>query len=160
FGYQAGPGYDLTTGLGTPNGTLLARAMTAVAHSQMRFGSSVAQLVNPAGQGGWTSGASQALLVPSMSAVRASVQFHSGASTIGLSSRASGAYAWTSQLAQQSLQPDFDARLVRLFDKQAQGGVVQAQANSGDVLSVSMNSSPGQAIQGAITSPFGFADFL
>ncbi len=26
YGYEAGPGYDLTTGLGTPNGLLLARA--------------------------------------------------------------------------------------------------------------------------------------
>ena len=35
YGYAAGPGYDLTTGLGTPNGVLLARAMTAIAHAQM-----------------------------------------------------------------------------------------------------------------------------
>ena len=40
YGYFAGPGYDLTTGLGSPNGTLLARAMTAIAHSQMSFGTS------------------------------------------------------------------------------------------------------------------------
>jgi subtilase family serine protease len=30
FGYHAGPGYDLTTGLGSPNGTLLARALTTI----------------------------------------------------------------------------------------------------------------------------------
>ena len=35
-----GPGYDLTTGLGSPNGMLLARAMTAIAHSQMSYSSS------------------------------------------------------------------------------------------------------------------------
>ena len=32
YGYSAGPGYDLATGLGTPNGMLLARALTAIAH--------------------------------------------------------------------------------------------------------------------------------
>jgi subtilase family serine protease len=30
YGYSAGPGYDLTTGLGTPNGLLLARALTTI----------------------------------------------------------------------------------------------------------------------------------
>eukprot|EP01031_Cornospumella_fuschlensis_P048721 gene48720-59654_t len=35
YGYSAAPGYDLVTGLGTPNGILLARAMTSIAHSQM-----------------------------------------------------------------------------------------------------------------------------
>ena len=37
FGYHAGPGYDLASGLGTPNGTLLARALTAIAHQQISF---------------------------------------------------------------------------------------------------------------------------
>ena len=40
YGYFAGPGYDLTTGLGSPNGVLLSRAMTAIAHSQMSYSSS------------------------------------------------------------------------------------------------------------------------
>ena len=40
FGYSAVPGYDLATGLGSPNGTLLARALTAIGHSQMSFNSS------------------------------------------------------------------------------------------------------------------------
>src|SRR5262249_46122328 len=37
YGYQSGPGYDLTSGLGTPNGLLLARALSEIAHSQMYF---------------------------------------------------------------------------------------------------------------------------
>ena len=35
YGYYAGPGYDLVTGLGTPNGILLARALTVIGHTQM-----------------------------------------------------------------------------------------------------------------------------
>jgi hypothetical protein len=35
YGYYAGPGYDLVTGLGTPNGVLVARALTAIAHTRM-----------------------------------------------------------------------------------------------------------------------------
>ena len=38
------PGYDLVSGLGTPNGTLLARALTAIAHSQGSFSPSPALL--------------------------------------------------------------------------------------------------------------------
>ena len=43
-GYSATPGYDLVSGLGTPNGTLLARALTAIAHSQVSFSTSPALL--------------------------------------------------------------------------------------------------------------------
>jgi hypothetical protein len=39
------------SGLGTPNGTLLARALTAIAHSQVSFSTSPA-LLDDYGQGG------------------------------------------------------------------------------------------------------------
>ena len=45
---------------------------------------------------------------------------------------ASGTYAWTSRLAQQVLQSDFDPHLVRLFDKQAQGWVGQSVVEAGE----------------------------
>ena len=35
LGYTAQPGFDLTSGLGSPNGLLLARALTAIAHQQV-----------------------------------------------------------------------------------------------------------------------------
>ena len=63
YGYYAGPGYDLATGLGSPNGLLLARALTDIAHSQMSFPSS-SHVIDSNGHGGWTSGADQSLLVP------------------------------------------------------------------------------------------------
>ena len=66
LGYHAGPGYDLTTGLGTPNGTLLARALSAIAHSQMSFGTSPDML--DADGSGWQSGADQSLMFQAMSA--------------------------------------------------------------------------------------------
>ncbi len=40
YGYEAGPGYDLVTGLGTPNGTLVARAVSAIAPT-VRAGTAV-----------------------------------------------------------------------------------------------------------------------
>jgi hypothetical protein len=63
-------------------------------------------------------------------------------------------------MAEQSLQPDFDPNLVVLFDKQAQGAVAQAHLSSGEALAVSINTSPAEAIQAGLSSPFGFADFL
>jgi hypothetical protein len=159
FGYLAGPGYDLATGLGSPNGLLLTRALTDIAHSQMWFGS-VPELINSDNHGGWTSGADQTLLFQTMSVAATDVGVHSGPDAFGFFSTASGSFAWTSQLAQQSLQPDFDPNLVILFDKQAQGAVAQAHFSTGEALAVSISTSPAQAIQGTLSSPFGFADFL
>ena len=159
YGYYAGPGYDLTTGLGSPNGTLLARALTDIAHSQMWFGTTP-DMLDTNGQGGWTSGADQSLLFQTMSAAATDVGVHSGPDAFGFFSGASGSFAWTSQLAEQSLQPDFDPNLVILFDKQAQGAVQQVHFSTGEALAVSIGTSPAQAIQGTLSSPFGFADFL
>ncbi len=95
-----------------------------------------------------------------MSAAATDVGVHSGPDAFGFFSAASGSFAWTSQLAQQSLQPDFDPNLVILFDKQAQGAVQQVHFSAGEALAVSIGTSPAQAIQGTLSSPFGFADFL
>ena len=159
FGYYAGPGYDLVTGLGTPNGVLLGRALTAIAHSQMSFGGSP-DVINPDGHGGWTSGADQSLLFQTMSDAVTAVGLHTGPDAFGFFSAASDSFAWTSRMAEQSLQPDFDPSLVIMFDKQAQGGLMQEHLSSGEALAVSINVSPAQAIQAGLSSPFGFADFL
>ena len=37
YGYAAAAGYDLASGLGTPNAVLLARELTHIAHHQMSF---------------------------------------------------------------------------------------------------------------------------
>ena len=67
---------------------------------------------------------------------------HAGPDAFGFFSAASGSFAWTSQLAEQSLQPDFDPALVILFDKQAQGALAQAHVSSGEALAVSINGAP------------------
>ena len=157
YGYFAGPGYDLTTGLGSPNGTLLARALSAVAHSQMSFSSSPDML--DADGSGWASGADQSLMFQAMSASGANVGIDIGTSGFGFSSMASGTYAWTSRLAQQVLQADFDPHLVRLFDKQGQGWVGQSVVEAGEHLSVSINAQSTVTLQASMTSPFDFADF-
>jgi len=158
FGFNAGPGYDYVSGLGTPNGLLLARTLTDIAHSEMWFGA-IPDVIDSNGQGGWTSGADQSLLFQTMSDAVTLVGIHAGPDAFGFFSAASGSYAWTSQLAEQSLQSDFDPNLVILFDKQGQGSLAQAHFASGEALAVSIGTSPAQAIQASLSSPFGFADF-
>ncbi len=158
FGYYAGPGYDLTTGLGSPNGILLARTLSAIGHSQM-FGTSP-DILDMDGQGGWTSGADQSLMFQAMSSTPAQVDIALGSQSTSFSSPMSDTYAWTSRFAQQSLQADFNPDLVRLYDGQALGVVMQSSLSSGEGLSVSIDSAPTQATQGTLTSDFGFADFL
>ena len=55
LGYTAHPGFDLASGLGSPNGLLLARALSAIAHQQVSFSTSPAMLDSD-GRGGWGRG--------------------------------------------------------------------------------------------------------
>jgi hypothetical protein len=160
LGYSATVGYDLASGLGTPNGTLLARALTAIAHSQISF-SHNPDLLDPDGHGGWTSGADQSLLFQTTSPDNgAAVGVELGPDAFGFFSSASGSFAWTARLAEQSLQPDFDPGLALLFDKQGQGAVMQSHLHAGEGLAVSIDSALAQAVQASLSNPFGFADFF
>jgi len=158
FGYSAGYGYDLVTGLGSPNGLLLARALTTIAHSQYTY-AALPDILDST-NGGWISGANQTLLFQTMSPGGANVSVDIGASSLAYSSGASAAFAWTSGFAQQSLQASFDPGLVVMFDKQSQGVVAQYSAASGASLSIDINSDDAAAIQGTLTSDIGFADFM
>ncbi len=158
YGYQAGPGYDLTTGLGSPNGVLLARSMTAIAHAKM-YGTSP-DMLEADGLGGWTSGADQTLLFQTMSGGAATVGVDLGGDAMGFTSMASATYAWTNRFAQQAMQADFDPALVRLYDMQSHGWVGQSSVSAGESLSVSINGDATDAVQGILSSPFGFADFV
>jgi hypothetical protein len=157
YGYEAGIDYDLASGLGTPNGTLLARALSAIAHSQMSFAGEPS-LLDRDGTG-WESGADQAVLVQSMGEHRGTVGLAGGAGTLVFDAVGAERFAWSSRLAQQSLQDDFDPRLVRLFDKQHQGGLDQAALAAGDGVAVSFGAAAAQAHRVALTSAFGFADY-
>ena len=159
-GYSATPGYDLVSGLGTPNGTLLARALTAIAHSQVSFSTSPA-LLDDDGQGGWQSGADQNLLFQTTAVGGgASVHLDLGSNATNLFSANSGSYAWTSRLAQQSLQADFDPGLVLLFDRQSQGSLASARVGNDESVAVQIDGATARASQASLSNPFGFADFF
>ena len=159
LGYSAGAGYDLVSGLGSPNGLLLARALTAIAHQQMSFSTSPA-LLDDDGSGGWKSGTSQDLLLQTTTSDGATVGVDIDSRTTTFGSVSTDHFAWTSRLAQQSLQTDFDPALARLFDKQAQGTVTSSLVGAGDSFGVHIDGSTGQARQATLTNPFGFADFF
>jgi hypothetical protein len=159
YGYAAGWGYDLTSGLGTPNGLLLARALTAIAHSELSFDDSVPQVLTSYGAGEWTSAVQQSLLIQSVSSVKAHIDVTAGSSSLELSSAATAAYAWTARFAGQSEQDDFDAGLVRLFDSYGQGAVGQVTAAQGDSFSVAIDGLDAQAATAPLTNQFGFVDF-
>ncbi len=158
WGYEAGTGYDLATGLGTPNGLLLARALTAIAHEQTSFGS-VDHVVQVDAAGDFSTAVSETLLIQTTSNAAATVDVITGSDLQSFASGPSAAYAWTSLLAQQSLQSNFDPNLVRLFDKQAQGTLAQAETQAGDSLAVFVDGTEAGAPQVKMTTPFGFVDF-
>jgi hypothetical protein len=158
FGYYAGPGYDLTTGLGSPNGTLLARALTTIGHSQLYFDSQP-EVIDSDGGGGWTSGADQTLLVQSMSWGAMSADVLAGGQALDLFSQGTAGFAWTSRFAGQSLQSFFDQQLVTTFDANGQGTLGQIRVGAGQALSVSIDGLAAEAYSAALTSSFGFADF-
>ena len=159
LGYQAGPGYDYVSGLGTPNGLLLARALTLIAHEQTSFGGTP-HLVDSDGVGGWKSGTDQALLVQSGYADPVRIDLSIGGLPNNLHSGDAMAFAWTALMAQQSLQAQFDPNLVRLFDSQSQGGAWQVVAGAGESVAVSVGGTANSAPRAGMTAAFGMADFV
>ncbi len=156
YGYEASAGFDLISGLGTPNGLLLARALTAIAHTQMYFDPTP---VLEASGSDWVSSASQSLLFQSTGLGDEEISLNFTKIPNTSSNTASAAYAWTSQLAQQSLQSDFSAELVTMFDHQAQGTLYQTHVAAGTDVSVSIGGTAASAYQAALTSDYGFMDF-
>lgn len=159
-GYSAQAGYDLVTGLGTPNGTILARTLTAIAHAQKSY-ADLPPVLELDELGAW-SAVSQSLLVqtttPADKGTDVFVEY--GSSDLFYRSAATGQMAWSSQLAGQSLQHDFAAGLTRLFDAEAQGAARQITLEEGDSLAITIGSSLGQTVQGKLTTDFGFVDFM
>ena len=101
MGYYAGPGYDLTTGLGSPNGTLLARTMTAIGHAQYFFDE------DPWSSSGQRcrrldgAAADQSLLLQTMSATAPRSISPRALHGFTFASSATAEFAWTSRLALQ-----------------------------------------------------------
>lgn len=157
-GYAAGPGYDLATGLGSPNGLLLARAMTAIAHGQMYFDTPEV-LVSGAGSA-LTAGVTETLLLQPMLTGAATVQLDIDGVQHTMASAAGAAHAWTSQFAQQVLQSDFSSQLVTLFDAQSQSAAHETHIAAGDSLQVSLNGAATATPQVTLSAPYGFVDFV
>ena len=158
FGYEAGPDYDLITGLGSPNGTLLAIALTNLAHGQLSSERQPDVLVGDPSQG-LASGVRQSLLWQVNSPVEASVALNIDREATVLNSPAAAPYAWTSRLAQQSLQESFDPALLMMFDGQAQGALRQTDVAAGASLAVSIDASLAATPQLELSNAWGFVDF-
>lgn len=158
YGYHAEVGYDLVSGLGTPNGLLLARALTEIGHHQMHF-SDVAPLIEGSTADGWTSAAGQTLLIQASIRAGHGASLDLGNNRIALEDAAGDSFAWTPRFAQQSLQADFDPTLVRMFDKQSQGWVGTREVAIGEDISARIGPSDGMAKQAGLTTDYGLADF-
>lgn len=158
YGYQAEVGYDLVSGLGSPNGLLLARALTEIGHHQTYF-SDVGPLIDGNTAAGWTSAAGQTLLIQASIRSGHDASLDLGGFTIALQGGGTDSFAWTPRFAQQSLQPDFDPTLVRMFDKQSQGWVGSREVASGADISARIGPGDGVAKQAGLTSPYGLTDF-
>ena len=112
------------------------------------------------GSGGWATPVGETLLVQATSDDPATVRLLAGGHSLDFSGMASATFAWTSMLAQQSLQADFDPNLVRMFDKHAQGALAQSVASAGDAFALSIDGAATRLPQVALTNAFGFADFV
>jgi hypothetical protein len=154
-GYAAGPGYDLASGLGSPNGLLLARALTAIAQAQMH--STAHAVLENLGDLSGTSPKNQTLLVQDVlnSGSGSLVQVGSASATL----TGGSALAWSSRLAGQSLQSDFDPSLVTLLDGAAQATIFSVTASAGTNLGVSVGGTQLPLYQGALSADYGFVQF-
>lgn len=155
-GYEAKAGYDLTTGLGTPNGLLLARALTAIAHIQTGT-SAQPEVVSTASATVAESGAEQSLLVQVTGGL-GDYEVNAGGATVSGSTSA-GDTAWTRQVAQQVLQADFDPALVRLLDGISLNTPSTVAVDAGDDITAQVGSTALGLYQAGLTAAYGFASF-
>ncbi|WP_332116233.1 DUF4114 domain-containing protein [Azorhizobium caulinodans] len=164
LGYAAGQGYDLTTGLGSPNGLLLARALSSIAHAELYY--DLTPVLENAGapssgaSAGWSSTADQSLLFQSSLSHAGEWSLSLGSATYSFAGNAASPYAWTSALAQQSLQSDFSPTLVTLFDGYGQGQIIQTGVAAGTPLALSVSGTPATSHQATLTADYGFVDFV
>ena len=158
YGYNAGSGFDLASGLGSPNGLLLARTLSNIAHHQMWFDHTHDVLVSTPSDG-WTSGDHQDLLLQVSSVTPVSIGVEAGSHALAFGSAAGGTFAWTPRFAEQVLQSAFDPDLVLMFDKAPQGVLASTSVDRGDSVSVSINGTSGNGATTQLTGAYGFGDF-
>jgi hypothetical protein len=156
LGYSAAPGYDLASGLGSPNGLLLARTLTAIAHAQTW--SKTPGVLSNTGASSGESTLSQTLLVQDELGVGTASVLQVGTS-VPVAAVGGSPLAWTSRLAQQSLQREFDPALVTLLDGAAQGTIFSVGANAKANVDVMAGGSALPLYQIDYTNPFGIVQF-
>jgi len=158
YGYEATDGYDLASGLGTPNGILLARAISTIVHAELSS-LNLPQVLSLSDRNDWTNLADQNLLFQPVANQGGQWQIRIDDTVLSNSAEIADPYGWTTRLAQQSLQPDFSSELAVLFDRQSLGQVIQTDVNTGSLLELNLEQSSGQAAQAEFTAPYGFIDF-
>ncbi|WP_029003134.1 DUF4114 domain-containing protein [Azorhizobium doebereinerae] len=157
FGDAAGPGYDLVTGLGSPNALLLARSLSAIATAQYYFDTPDVLVSDGSG---WTSPATQSLLFQSTLSADAQVHVQWGQTSLTYAGQAGDMYAWTAQFAQQTLQADFSPALVTLYDERSQGTLLQSTVGGGSTLGIHIGGAATGTPQAELSSAFGYVDFV
>ena len=155
LGYQSGEGYDLTTGLGTPDGLLLARALANIANHEL-YGVDDPVFASYDTLSGAVN-TDQTLLVQSTLANGASV-FVDGVGA-QFQFNGSSSIAWTARLAEKVMQADFSADLVRLLDGASQATPGTMQVAAGQSVGVTIGSSQAGLYQAALTNDYGFVNW-
>ena len=159
LGYEAGPGYDYTSGLGSPNGLVLARTLSAIAHTQTNdhVNNTSHAVIGLVDDTGGTTLAAQTLLVQNNYFGATVVQVDgTDAVTMG----ANSTYGWTNQLAGQVVQGDnFDSALVALFDGGTKSVPYEITVQAGAALGVSVGGQDLALYQELLTNDYGFIQF-
>lgn len=156
-GNTAVPGYDLATGLGTPDGLVLARSLSAIGHAQMYSDAPAILSIVDTVKG--TSIEAQTLLVQNQFAPGIGFLLEIPGQAEWLMS-GNAEFGWTARLAGQAVQGSyFDPGLVLLFDKATKSAPQQISVQSGDVLSATVDGIPLPLYQAALTSDYGFVQY-
>jgi hypothetical protein len=159
YGYEAGWGYDYTTGLGSPNGLLLSRALSTIAHNQLYFADQpvVLQTVD---QPIPISPVSQSLIFQPSLTANETLSFDIGNESIEFLGQQAQSFGWTAQMAQLVLQPEFSADLVTLFDGYSLGPMYQTIVQKDALVVISIGNQTTATNQATLTSQFGFVGFV
>ena len=155
LGYQSEEGYDLTTGLGTPDGLLLTRALANIANHELYGVDS--PVFDSYGNLAGSVGTDQTLLVQSTLANGASVSVE-GVGTQFQFDEPSG-MAWTARLAGKVMQGDFSADLVKLLDGASQATPETIRVTAGHSVGVSIDDTQAGLYQVALTNDYGFVNW-
>jgi len=153
LGYAAAPGYDLASGLGTPDGILLARTLLQIAETQTYGGT--ARPVSDAT--GLTSQAAQLLIVQPTLASGFSGTL-TAAGTTYTPATAGSTTAWSASLGEQVLQSYFDPALVTALDRQAHATPKQISVTNGQSLAVTIGATAATPSGQADTTAYGFVN--